>query len=166
MGAFWMAMRKFVVHPRPLIFTPMKISGINTFQYIFSRVLTFIFLLPILFFTSRGFSQTSSVTIIRDARVDTLVSRYAEAHRSKAGIEGYRVQVAAGSNRNNVYKVKSDFYRQFPSIKQYLIYQAPNFKLRVGNYRTRLEAYRDLQKIIPSFNGAFIIRDEIKLSEL
>jgi len=119
-----------------------------------------------IFLASTAFSQTSTIQIIRDPRVDTLVSRYAEVHRRKASIDGFRIQVAAGSNRTNIYKVKSEFNSAFPKIKQYLIYQAPNFKLRVGNYRTRLEAYKDLQEILPLFNGAFIIRDEIKISEL
>ncbi|HXH19860.1 MAG TPA: SPOR domain-containing protein [Chitinophagales bacterium] len=122
-------------------------------------------LLLLLFFTSSSYSQ-STIEIIRDPRVDTLVSRYAAVHRRKASIDGFRIQIAAGSNRTNIYKVKSEFNRAFPKIKQYLIYQAPNFKLRVGNYRTRLEAYKDLQEILPVFNGAFIIRDEIKILEL
>lgn len=115
--------------------------------------------------TSSAFCQ-STIEIIRDPRVDTLVSRYAQVHHKKASISGFRIQIAAGSNRTSIYKIKSEFYTLFPEIKQYLIYQAPNFKLRVGDYRTRLEAYKDLQKLLPMFRGAFIIPDEIKISEL
>lgn len=107
-----------------------------------------------------------SIEIIQDSRVDTLISRYSQVKQKHESIEGYRIQISAGSNRNNVYQTKSQFYQNFPDIKQYIIYQSPNFKLRVGNYRTRLEAYKDLQEILPLFNGAFIIRDEIKISEL
>ena len=124
------------------------------------------FLLPLLFFiTSTVFAQ-SAIEIIRDPRVDMLVSRYSEVHHKKASIDGFRIQITAGSNRTSVYQTKSQFSSLFPKIRQYMVYQAPNFKLRVGNYRTRLEAYKDLQKIIPAFNGAFIIREEIKISEL
>lgn len=115
-------------------------------------------------FTFNSFSQ--SIEIIQDTRVDTLISRYTQVKQKQESIEGYRIQISAGSNRNNVYQTKSQFYQNFPDIKQYIIYQSPNFKLRVGNYRTRLEAYKDLQDILPLFNGAFIIRDEIKISEL
>lgn len=110
--------------------------------------------------------SAQSIEIIQDSRVDTLISRYTQVKQKQSSIEGYRIQIAAGSNRNNVYHTKSQFYQNFPDIKQYIIYQSPNFKLRVGNYRTRLEAYKDLQEILPLFNGAFIIRDEIKISEL
>ena len=128
-------------------------------------LLTFSVTIVLLLFFSNGFSQ-SSIQIIQDVRVDTLVSRYKEVHLKKESIDGFRIQITAGSNRTNIYKVKSKFYTFFPKIKQYLIYQAPNFKLRIGNYRTRLEAYKDLQRILPEFDGAFIINDEIKLSEL
>lgn len=118
-----------------------------------------------IFWSTPSFTQ-DSIEIIQDPRVDTLISRYTQVKQRQSSIEGYRIQIAAGSNRNNVYQIKSKFYQNFPEIKQYIIYQSPNFKLRVGNYRTRLEAYKDLQEILPLFNGAFIIRDELKLSEL
>lgn len=121
-------------------------------------------ILVLIFFSVNTFSQ--SVKIIRDTRIDTLVSRYKQVHQLKESINGFRIQITAGSNRSTVYQVKSKFYTLFPNVPQYLIYQAPNFKLRVGNYRTRLEAYRDLQKFQNDFNGAFIIKDEIKISEL
>jgi hypothetical protein len=124
------------------------------------------FLPLLLLFSTSLFAQTGKIEYIQDARVDTLVNRYKRANESHASIEGYRIQITAGSNRTNVYQIKSQFYTAFPDIKQYIIYQAPNFKLRVGNYRTRLEAYKDLQEILQRFNGSFIIRDEIKLSEL
>lgn len=116
--------------------------------------------------SSTLFAQTGKIEYKQDARVDTLVNRYTRVNESHASIEGYRIQITAGSNRTNVYQIKSQFYTAFPDIKQYIIYQAPNFKLRVGNYRTRLEAYKDLQEILQRFNGSFIIQDEIKLSEL
>lgn len=131
----------------------------------FASLLNGLILSLALFFSATAFAQ-SSIEVIRDPRVDTLVSRYKEVHSRKESIDGYRIQIIAGSNRTNVYQVKSQFYKLFPDITQYLIYQAPNFKLRVGSYRTRLEAQKDLEQIIPEFKGAFIIRDEIKISEL
>lgn len=116
--------------------------------------------------TATLFAQTGSIEIIQDSRVDTLISRYKQVQQKKSSIEGFRIQVSAGSNRTTVYQAKSQFYQTFPGIKQYVVYQAPNFKLRVGNYRTRMEAYKDLQKILPRFAGSFIINDEIKISEL
>lgn len=125
----------------------------------------FLFSCMLLFVCGAIYAQ-GSIEIIQDARVDTLISRYTQVKQKQSSIEGYRIQISAGSNRNIIYQTKSQFYQNFPEIKQYIVYQSPNFKLRVGNYRTRLEAYKDLQEIQPQFNGAFIIRDEIKISEL
>ncbi len=132
----------------------------NTANYHCKLLLVFVLSI----FSTALFAQ--SIEIIQDSRVDTLISRYTQVNQKYESIEGYRIQISAGSNRNNVYQTKSQFYQNFPDIKQYIIYQSPNFKLRVGNYRTRLEAYKDLQEILPIFNGAFIIRDEIKITEL
>ena len=119
----------------------------------------------LLLFSLIAFSQ-SDIEVIRDSRVDTLVNRYKEVHQKKESIDGFRIQITAGSNRTSIYQVKSKFYTLFPNVTEYLIYQAPNFKLRVGNYRSRLEAYKDLQRFVSDFSGAFIIKDEIKISDL
>ncbi|MDZ4845144.1 MAG: SPOR domain-containing protein [Chitinophagales bacterium] len=134
--------------------------------YRFMYSMTILGTILLLLLTTSNVIAQGNIEIIQDSRVETLISRYAQVKQKQASIEGYRIQISAGSNRNNVYQTKSQFYQNFSDIKQYIIYQSPNFKLRVGNYRTRLEAYKDLQEILPRFNGAFIIRDEIKISEL
>ncbi|GIV33769.1 MAG: hypothetical protein KatS3mg031_1304 [Chitinophagales bacterium] len=111
-------------------------------------------------------AQSDSVVIIRDARLDSLVERYTHVHQQKQTIPGYRIQIIASPNRKTVFDTKSEFVQMFPDMKTFVVFQAPNFKLRAGNYRNRLDAYRDLQKIGARFKGAFIVRDEIKLTEL
>ena len=129
------------------------------------KKISFLFLI---FFCAAAFAQENDtagdIKIIQDPRIETLVEKYREQQSSS--IEGYRIQIAASSNRTNIYELKSQFLALYPDIKNYVVYQTPNFKLRVGNYRTRLEAYRDFQEIKEEFEGAFIINDEIKLSEL
>ena len=110
--------------------------------------------------------EEGRVNIINDVRLDTLLQRYTAINERKASIQGFRIQIVASSNRTEIYKVKSQFYSMFPDQRPYVVYQQPNFKLRVGNYRTRLEAYKDLQEILTEFSDAFIIRDELKIEEL
>jgi hypothetical protein len=44
-------------------------------------------------------------------------------------------------------------------------YHAPNFKLRVGNYFYKIDAYRDLQLLTTGFPGTFIVNEELKWNE-
>lgn len=111
-------------------------------------------------------TNEGNIGIIKDARLDALLKRYNAINKKKGSIQGFRIQLVASTNRADIYKVKSKFYSLFPEHRPYVVYQQPNFKLRIGNYRTRLEAYRDLQEILPQFNDAFIIIDELKIEEL
>ena len=59
-----------------------------------------------------------------------------------------------------------EFLKKFPDDMAYLIYQQPNFKIRVGDFRDRLQAQQFYLKLLPIFNTAFIVKDEINLQEL
>ncbi len=108
-----------------------------------------------------------NVIIHRDALLDTLVQRDIRQNKSKEGFEGYRIQLTAGSKREKVRQQKIDFQElnKFSDLEPYILYRPPYFKLRVGDFRTRLVAYRYLQKITrtTSFQDAFIVQDRIKI---
>ena len=60
-------------------------------------------------------------------------------------IEGYRIQLleASGVNsRNSVEQAHQEFRASFPDIPSYVSYAEPYFRLRVGNFETKLEAHK------------------------
>ena len=78
---------------------------------------------------------------------------------------GFRVQVYFGPNRTKANEIKTDFLQLFPNTGAYLVYQQPNFKIRVGDFKTRLEAMKLLKEIQTLYSAAFIVKDEVKLPE-
>ena len=54
------------------------------------------------------------------------------------------------------------FNALYPHIHAYLSVASPNFKVTVGNFRTRLEAEALLQRIKGDFPDAFIVRERFK----
>jgi len=81
-------------------------------------------------------------------------------------MDGYRVQIYFGSVRQKASDVKQDFSNKHPEINSYLTYLAPNFKVRVGDFRSRLEAQGFLKSIEGLYPTSFIVQDEIKLPAL
>lgn len=79
---------------------------------------------------------------------------------------GYRIQVYFGSERTKAQEIRAEILLSHPDIPAYLIYQQPNFKVRIGDFRTRLEASGFLKKIEYHFKSAFIVPDEVKLPDL
>ena len=79
-------------------------------------------------------------------------------------INGYRIQIAAYSGVNSKSQAeyaKNSFNNLFPYTRAYLIYNEPYFKVRVGNYPSRLQAYKDLENIRLTYPSAYIVPDKI-----
>jgi hypothetical protein len=105
--------------------------------------------------------------IIQDKRVNELVLKHVlinEARKEK--MKGYRVQIHFGPEKAKAMDVKTKFTAQYHETPAYLDYQQPYFKIRVGDFRTKLEAYKLLQDIAGDFPGAFIVSDDIELPKI
>lgn len=115
------------------------------------------------------------LTVIQDDQVDTLLKAYRSVRMkimenpdSKA-IPGYRIQIFfdSGSNSSDRAKrVKDSFALLYPDIPAYVSWKAPNYRVRVGDWRTRLDAERALQHIMMDFPNAWVIKDEINFPEI
>jgi len=115
--------------------------------------------------TDTAVVDTPAIVINADERLNILLDNYKSANKTKKTIHGYRIQIAASNDRNKVYKLKGQFYNNYQDIKSYVHYQQPNFKLKVGNYRTKLEAQKVLLEINTYYRDAFIVYEEIPLKE-
>ncbi len=108
----------------------------------------------------------STVVITKDARVDDLIKKQKEINLQKQTIPGYRIQVYFGVNRQKALEVKTEFNGKHPEVSSYLTYQQPNFKVRVGDFRTHLEAQKFLKDIQGQYGTSFIVSDDIRLPPL
>lgn len=122
-------------------------------------------LLILLVFTGFGV-RAQSVELIQDVRLEKLIEKQANLNENKKKISGYRVQIHFGSQREPAKEIKSKFLAAYPETPAYEIYQQPNYKIRVGDFRTRLEAFRFLKEIQKDFNGSFLITDDINFPPL
>ncbi|MBM3402582.1 MAG: SPOR domain-containing protein [Bacteroidetes bacterium] len=102
--------------------------------------------------------EKGKVMVIKDPKIDSLISRRLELSRAGlAGntvtLSGFRVQIFSGLDRQQAYAEQVKFKTQFPGINTYISYVQPNYRLRVGDFRTRLEAEKlmnELKKLYPS----------------
>jgi len=115
-------------------------------------------------------SDTSSVIVHKDPRVDVLLKKQGEANAAvrKANArtaKGYRLLVVNTNKRDEAIAAKTKVYTNFPELKAYLSYQSPYFKLKVGNFKTREEA-KEYQKYLQAFfpKGVFIMNDIIEVT--
>ncbi|HEY2347445.1 MAG TPA: SPOR domain-containing protein [Puia sp.] len=126
-----------------------------------------ILLLAFIYYNGTTYAQDTLVH--KDARVDSLIKKQIQINEittrdSRRNIPGYRIQVAKSNDRNQVFAIKTKIYQSYPELKPYLIYQPPNYKLNVGNFRTPEEAEPYLQKLLKDFpSGVFLVHDIIEV---
>ena len=113
--------------------------------------------------------------IHQDARVDSLlvlhhkINEYNLAHDEHDGVDGYRIHLFFESGNNSkarTMSVKNDFLRRYRGVGAYVIYRTPFYRLRVGDFRTRLEAERFLQRVIRRYPSAYVVKTKIKFPKL
>lgn len=124
-----------------------------------------VFLPSLLFAQTRG-----KVEVDKDPKVDSLIGNYLVGGKSgnsnAASSNGFRVQIFSGSDRKGAYAAQAKFQDKYPDTRTYLIYREPNFKVRVGDFRSRLEAEKLMQELRGTFTSLFIIEDKINLPKL
>ena len=119
-------------------------------------LLLFCFLLPF-----PVFAQEGSITVVQDSGVKRVLKLYQTFARERRAISGYRVQLGSSGNRQVLMDVKAKFLQIYPDVGAYIQYQQPQFKLRVGDFRSRAEADAFLEELLFSFSSGFIVPDKI-----
>ena len=96
---------------------------------------------------------------------DTLTKRFFQIKKdfSKKTFEStyYTIQIFYG-NLNDADSIYNDFKENYQDVKSELIFETPNYKVRIGEYKDINVAAQSLEKIRRIYPGSFII----KLSDL
>jgi hypothetical protein len=99
-----------------------------------------------------------------EIKVAQLIEKKAEYHRLTNGEQsGYRIKIHFG-DRESANNIRTKFAASFPDLVTYEEYQQPYFVVLVGDYRTKLEAFKTLKKVKSDFPNAFIVKGKIKPS--
>ncbi len=122
----------------------------------------FIFLTIFLFGSTYVSAQEGSLTIQSSESIKQIIAKKKAYNKSVTKIKGYRIQIFFGSEKG-AYKTRDKFRAIFS--KPFLKIQnfPPDWKVRVGNYKTRLEADRALIDIKKDFPGAIVLSEMITI---
>ena len=106
---------------------------------------------------------SNRIEIKGDVAVNEMVQKHIEFNERVQTIPGYRIQIASLSGANSkerAFELRDRFVAEYIELQAYIIFDEPNFKVKVGDFRTRLEAFRFLQTIKDTYGG-YIIEDNI-----
>jgi hypothetical protein len=107
--------------------------------------------------------------INQDPRFEELVRLHIRRNRQANGIPGYRVEIFFSSEinaRQKAQSIKSEFMAAYPGYNAYITFVSPDFKVRVGDFRSRNDAIRLMKEIQGRFPKAFVVPDLIEIPRL
>lgn len=108
------------------------------------------------------------VKVIQDERVIELLKTDSILNSKKRSFSGYRVQIFFGgsTDKERAFEIKKEFKELFPEERAYVVYTAPDFRVRVGNFRTKLESIELYKACSEYFPNCYPVKTEIMFSDL
>jgi hypothetical protein len=114
-------------------------------------------------------SDSNSVVVHKDARIDLLVNKQAQineitSRESRKSGKGFRLLIIRTNNRDEAIAAKTKVYTYFPELKAYLWHQSPYYNVKAGNFRDRKDAEAYQKKMNIYFpKGVFIMNDIVEI---
>jgi hypothetical protein len=81
-------------------------------------------------------------------------------------MEGYRIQLFFDQDREDVDEAHGEILKIDSESSTYIEYQAPNYNLLLGDFRSRLDAEKKRAELLSEFPEAIIVKDRIYLPKI
>jgi hypothetical protein len=127
-------------------------------------IILLFFVFPTRVLHAQSPADSSNTDIHADPALTLLLEK-----RKAIGIKnmkGYRVKIHFGAEKAKANDVKARFTQKHADIPAYLDYDTPNFSITVGNFKTRLEAFKVYKQIQSEFPNAFIVEMKIDYPDI
>lgn len=116
------------------------------------------------FSTALLFAQSNKAAITADPVIEQMLQSYLKTQQNKQTMPGFRIQIAQDSNRETARAEKTNALIKFSQYEAYETYDSPTFKIRVGDFKTRIAAYKALHDLKLIFKRAFIVEERIQIA--
>lgn len=111
---------------------------------------------------SLGMTESGgNVIVYQDAKLHDLMFNYSKAYKRKPD-KVFRVQIYFGIGREARFKaqnVQDKFEKNHPGVPTFLIFEEPHFKVKVGDFDTKLDAERLKNQLKKEYGTLFITED-------
>lgn len=126
------------------------------------RVISALVLIHLATPSSFGQQAEGQVRIETSARIDAMAAQKKEYNKNLKEYEGYRIQIYYGREKE-CYELQEEFAERFPGVPTLVLFSTPQWKLQVGNYRTRLDADRAVVAIKKEYPAAIVLATKIDI---
>ena len=101
-------------------------------------------------------AQDATIQVNQDPQIAELLELKKEVNKSGKSLNLLSIQIYSG-NRSGADVAKTKFLNKYAGFPVDKTYETPYYKIRVGRFKSQLEADRALLRIKREFSNAFIL---------
>ena len=102
-------------------------------------------------------AQQGSVSVNQDKKIVALLDLRKDMNLNDKDSDRYKIQIYSG-NRATAENHRADFNSKFDKWNSAIEFETPNYKIWVGNFRTKIEADRAFKEIKQKFPNALLLK--------
>jgi hypothetical protein len=103
------------------------------------------------------FSQEENITVIQNPKYEDLLNEKRKINASITINDVYKIQIYNGDIESSK-KILFDFKKEFLNLDGTIVFYTPAYKVWVGNFKTRIEAERNLLLLKTKYSNSLIIQ--------
>lgn len=103
------------------------------------------------------YAQENNLTVTQDPRFEQLLNEKRKINSSITVNDRYKIQVYNGDSEN-AKKALSEFRKDNKDFDGTIVFNTPTYKVWIGNFKSRIEAERNLADFKKKYPNAFLIK--------
>ena len=109
------------------------------------------------FFCLSSRAQDGKTSVSVDPKIDQLLKEKRKLNTGLFLNEAYKIQIFYGNSEESKKKLQ-EFKKEFKDLDGTIIFNSPNYKVWIGNFKTRIEVERAMVDIKKKYPTALIIK--------
>ena len=109
------------------------------------------------FLSQKSRGQVAKTTLSQDKKFEQLLNEKRKINSSITINDRYKIQIYNGDTENSK-KTLMDFKNDNKNMDATIVFSTPLYKVWVGNFKTRIEAEKNLNDLKKKYPNAFLIK--------
>lgn len=125
------------------------------------KVTNILIIIGVLLISSNAFAQIDSLSLAEmseNEKIQLLLDTYKQYNEKQSD---YRIQIFSGK-LDLAQEVEAEAKIEFPDWPVNLDFQSPSFRIRIGAFKTRLDAEKNLIAVRKKYPGAVLLKPALK----
>ena len=103
------------------------------------------------------YAQEGNLTVTQDTKFEQLLNEKRKINPSITVNDRYKIQIYSGDSETSK-KTLSEFRKENKDFDGTIVFNTPSYKVWIGNFKSRIEAERNLSEFKKRYPNALLIR--------